>query len=475
MLGEYVMTEENTRDWDPVDVPAGTEIGMGSYAMDSHATHRYIRSDGTVEVEGIFWLNSKTRTYSIAYGSITPKQDQASNLLVSSAVSASHTAYGSMRMEPVFMVLGQSAATAAVEAIDSGKNVQQIDLARLQELMKAYGQVLRLDQADPTGPWTGTALDNFVYGPSDERLNYVSYIYPGWDGTWTGDSSGQVYRAGANLTRDHEQYLNSPTIAGLDGAIGGAGASKVQRKLRAGMDQTVWVSALVKLDALHANQQSRLWLDSLGQDGSEGWVGLAEDGTLQAQLGTSAVLSSPGIGAGQLDQAHLLLIRVRLNEDGDNDSFGAWLNPDLSDLGAADLELDNLDLFGDLLEGLGASFGTGGGWLDAIRVSNEADGIWDVTILESGLGMTPGDATRDGRVDRADFDVLADNWNTPRPSSWTMGDFNADGKITFADYVILSNHYGQGQAPPPEMLPEPSSLLLLLGGAAMLRRRRRRD
>ncbi len=473
MLGEYVMTELNTRDDSPVDVPAGTEIGMGSYAMDSHATHRYIRSDGTVEVEGIFWLNSKTRTYSIAYGAITPQQSEASNLLVSSAVSASHTAYGSMRMEPVFMLLGQSAATAAVEAIDSGKDVQDIDLARLQELMKAYGQVLRLDQTDPTGPWTGTALDNFLYGPTHERLNYVSYIYPGWDGTWTGDSGGQVYRAGRNLTRTGGLYLNSPTIAGLDGAIGGAGASKVQRKLRAGMDQTVWVSALVQLDALGDNQQSLLWLDSLGGDGSEGWVGLAEDGTLQAQLGTSAVISGPGIGADQLDQAHLLLLRIEMNALGDEDHFDAWLNPDLAELGPADLELDGRDLFGDLLEGLGASFGSGGGWLDAIRVSNEADGLWDVTILESGLGMTPGDATRDGLVDHDDFDVLVDNYRTARPPSWTMGDFNGDGAVTFADYVILSNHYGDGQAPPPGMLPEPSALLLLLPGAAAVGRRRR--
>jgi len=80
--------------------------------------------------------------YEIAYGSLVPKRGQADNLLVPVCVSSSHIAFGSIRMEPVFMILGQSAATAAVMAIDSGIPVQDVPYARLRERLLRDGQVL---------------------------------------------------------------------------------------------------------------------------------------------------------------------------------------------------------------------------------------------------------------------------------------------------------------------------------------------
>ena len=91
---------------------------MGSYTIDSHNVQRYITPEGYVQNEGDIGVRVEGGPYQIAYGSLVPKRGEADNLFVPVAVSSSHIAYGSIRMEPVFMILGQTAATAAVMAID---------------------------------------------------------------------------------------------------------------------------------------------------------------------------------------------------------------------------------------------------------------------------------------------------------------------------------------------------------------------
>jgi hypothetical protein len=102
---------------------------------------RYITPDGHVQNEGDVGVKLGS-PYPISYGSLVPKKGQASNLLVPVAVSASHIAYGSIRMEPVFMILGQSAATAAVLAIDGRHSVQDVPYEKLREVLLKDGQVL---------------------------------------------------------------------------------------------------------------------------------------------------------------------------------------------------------------------------------------------------------------------------------------------------------------------------------------------
>jgi hypothetical protein len=120
-------------------------IGMGSYNMDSHNVQRivdarrFVRNEGNIEV-------SPGRAYPISYDAIVPKKRDATNLLVPVALSASHIAYGSIRMEPVFMILGQSAAAAASIAIEHGVAVQDIDYAKLRSGLIAEGQILELDR-----------------------------------------------------------------------------------------------------------------------------------------------------------------------------------------------------------------------------------------------------------------------------------------------------------------------------------------
>ncbi|MGC4005337.1 MAG: FAD-dependent oxidoreductase [Pirellulales bacterium] len=137
MIGQYVMTENELLKRRPTP----DSVGMGSYTIDSHNVQRYITPDGYVQNEGDIGTSLKG-PYEIAYGSLVPKKGQCENLLVPVCVSSSHIAFGSIRMEPVFMILGQSAATAAVLAIDGNLSVQDVPYAKLQERLAKDGQIL---------------------------------------------------------------------------------------------------------------------------------------------------------------------------------------------------------------------------------------------------------------------------------------------------------------------------------------------
>ncbi|MFD1768719.1 FAD-dependent oxidoreductase [Sphingobacterium suaedae] len=138
LIGEYVMTEHDTFSERVIHDP----VGMGSYALDSHNVQRYVKADGYVQNEGDIGVKPKKGPYQIAYGSLVPKKSECTNLLVPVCVSSSHIAFGSIRMEPVFMILGQSAALAAVLAIDQGVGVQDVEYKELQQALLHEKQVL---------------------------------------------------------------------------------------------------------------------------------------------------------------------------------------------------------------------------------------------------------------------------------------------------------------------------------------------
>lgn len=137
MIGKYVTTENDVLLKREVPQP----VGMGSYAMDSHNVQRYVTPEGFVQNEGDIGVHAPA-PYSIAFGSIVPKKEECSNLFVPVCVSSSHIAYGSIRMEPVFMILGQSAAAAACIAIDKKIAVQEVDYNELKTVLDARKQAL---------------------------------------------------------------------------------------------------------------------------------------------------------------------------------------------------------------------------------------------------------------------------------------------------------------------------------------------
>ncbi|MEY4687870.1 MAG: hypothetical protein RIR76_1893 [Verrucomicrobiota bacterium] len=137
MVGAFVMRQQVCEGTESVADP----VGCGSYTMDSHNVRRYIDEHGYVRNEGTLGMPVKT-PYGISFRALTPKRNECTNLLVPVCISASHVVYGSMRMEPVFMVLGQSAATAAVQAIATRSAVQDISYPDLRAALLRDGQVL---------------------------------------------------------------------------------------------------------------------------------------------------------------------------------------------------------------------------------------------------------------------------------------------------------------------------------------------
>jgi hypothetical protein len=168
MIGAYVMTQANCE----AKTVVNDGIGMAAYGMDSHNTQRLVingmaKNEGDVEKGG-------TGPYPISYRSLTPKANECANLLVPVCLSASHIGYGSIRMEPVFMVLGQSAATAAVLAINGKTTVQTVDVKKIQKLLAedplANGSTpdilvdnLNAAQVKLTGKWS--LVKGGFYGP----------------------------------------------------------------------------------------------------------------------------------------------------------------------------------------------------------------------------------------------------------------------------------------------------------------------
>jgi hypothetical protein len=171
MVGAYVMTQANCEGKERV----ADGVGMAAYTMDSHNTSRVViggmvRNEGDVQVGGF-------PPYPISYRSIIPREAECKNLFVPVCLSATHIAYGSIRMEPVFMVLGQSAAFAAVQAIDKKISIQQVDAKALQHKIKtdpladtSQPEILvdNDDNASVTtkGKWVNEKNARGSYGPS---------------------------------------------------------------------------------------------------------------------------------------------------------------------------------------------------------------------------------------------------------------------------------------------------------------------
>lgn len=203
ILSEYVMSESDCRGkTKPED-----SVGLGAYNMDSHNCRRVVR-DGKAHNEGDVQVGVKP--YPISYRSIVPKQSECENLIVPICLGATHIAYGSIRMEPVFMILGQTASTAAVMAIDGKLPVQKVAYDKLREQLLKDGQVLAWDPNLPNQsggnpgasesaahPSSGQVVGGIVYDDSKAEKT----------GNWT---SGNINpRVGNGYIHDGDQNKGS--------------------------------------------------------------------------------------------------------------------------------------------------------------------------------------------------------------------------------------------------------------------------
>lgn len=141
LISDYMMTQRNCEGLMIAEDP----IGLGAYGMDSHQVKRYVDVNGFIQNEGNVEA-SVSGPYPISYKSIVPNINECNNLLVPVCLSATHIAYGSIRMEPVFMVIGQSAATAACLAIEKGIEIQKIDYEHLKSRLLDDQQILQVNR-----------------------------------------------------------------------------------------------------------------------------------------------------------------------------------------------------------------------------------------------------------------------------------------------------------------------------------------
>ena len=189
MVGDYILTEANGRG----TATAPRSIALASYAMDSHYCQRVVVSGKTHAEGGFFEL--PPRPWPIGLGAITPKAAECTNLLATFALSATHVAFSSARMEPVFMMTSQSAATAAAVALRRQQNIQDVSYPELASLLKSDGQIL---------DWGSTLTANGIVveaeGPGGSPLpsgQWISGSNPGFSG------SGYVYAQPGTLRYCH--------------------------------------------------------------------------------------------------------------------------------------------------------------------------------------------------------------------------------------------------------------------------------
>ena len=135
MVGEYVVSQKDIQ----TELTKPDVIGMGSYNSDSHNVQRIVNADGMVENEGD--MQVPVTPYQIPFRVMLPRRQEATNLLVPVAFSATHVAYSTLRMEPQYMILGHAAGVAAALAIDAGVPVQSISVEALQKALKSQRAV----------------------------------------------------------------------------------------------------------------------------------------------------------------------------------------------------------------------------------------------------------------------------------------------------------------------------------------------
>ena len=276
LVGEYVATQANCDNIAKVD----DGVGMAAYTMDSHNCQRVViikdgkamvKNEGNVEIKGGL-------PYDVSYRCLTPKREECDNLLVPVCLSASHIAYGSIRMEPVFMLLGQSAAKAACLAIDGGVKVQEVDVTKIQ----------RMYEEDPL--LDGTPADIIV---DDASLD----VPAAWTRIEKNNGYGRSYLV-LNPTPE-KQTLRYPFEVKSDGKYEiytyfirrGESSKMTELVVSDGNEQKGVVLNADEIEVL--GQTSVEWV-SLGeynlQSGKPGYVEFTNNGTITGQICADAVL-----------------------------------------------------------------------------------------------------------------------------------------------------------------------------------------
>ena len=248
MISDYVLTQKHFNR----TIVAAVPVGLANYGSDSHATRRFVQN-GVVAIE--YGAGSSTGTatpWQISWRSIIPRVGEAENLLVPWAISATHVAFDSMRMEPCFMVLSQSAATAAALAIDRDQAVQDLPYSLLKLHLLGGGQII----ASNTTANNGTIVDNTsVSGFSTT-------------GTWSASTSIAGYY-GSNYLHDGNTGNTASKSATFSPSLSLAGNYDVQVRWTSGTNR----ASNVPIDVIDNSGTTTLLVDQTTNGGIWNWIG----------------------------------------------------------------------------------------------------------------------------------------------------------------------------------------------------------
>ena len=230
MVSDFVMTQHHCQQRDIVE----DSIGMGAYTMDSHNVQRYVNADGFAKNEGDVEVGGFP-PYPISYRAIVPRREEATNLMVPVCLSATHMAFGSIRMEPVFMVLGQSAATAACLALDAGVSVQDVPYEKLRERLVRDGQILN-------------------YGVSHQQTQLDGIIVDDTKANLSGDWKQSTLFAGYRMGYKHDgDARDGKSIASFSAKLPKPGKYEVQIAWTSNPNRATNVPVLIKHDQGEGN------------------------------------------------------------------------------------------------------------------------------------------------------------------------------------------------------------------------------
>ncbi len=433
MIGRYVMTEAD----DLSQRQAPEPIALSSYTIDSHGTSFFVDANGKPHAEGNIGV-ATPQPFGISYRSLTPQESQASNLLVSSAISASRVGYGSIRMEPQYMMMGQAAGAAAALALNGNTSVQQVNYSDLRTQLLADGARVSWPMS-----LVGVARTDFNDIPgtlprSIQFQNSGSNFFGPWDFTTT-----QNVVAG-NLTTSIGGYdrpqsgANSGKLFGIYNAYRQSGCP-----LDAPMSGTVWFSVLVNNT------------DATGVVGVSFNPTTYDDASDVIQLVgnklrvTLANTTTENVATLDLNNVHLLLGRLTITDG--NDTLSLWVDPiSIASLSAPTFTRSNANFLSSLssmgIVSYNTSKSNAGGYLDALIVSNSSTALLDVT------GVVSGDFDRNGMVDAADYVV----WRKSLGTTYQQSDYQV-WRANFGQSAA-SGSAGMGNA----TIPEPTTYMLLI-------------
>jgi hypothetical protein len=246
MVSDYVMTQSNAFSL----LEVSDSVGLGAYFTDSHYCQRVVNNDVVVN-EGTA-RGDVSSPYPISYRALAPRANECVNLLVPWSLSASHIAFCSLRMEPVFMILGQAAATAACQALDDGAGVQDISVSKLQTQLVADSQNIGSTLAATGG--SAVVVDN-----GDNTGVAIS-------GTWLSSSSstgyyGTGYLHDGNTNKGLSSVQFTPDLPQ-------SGSYQVLARWTANANR----STQVPIEVVHPRGTNTVWVDQTAQGGQ--WVPL---------------------------------------------------------------------------------------------------------------------------------------------------------------------------------------------------------